>query len=132
MPDYPLSLLSSIVDELVAAPKFNFNTDLRRNLVSAAGIYRISSISDDPASEIYTGKSGNLRQRIYGNHLRGTVDNSTLTRKLVNLGIYADSNAVHTFLAEKCVVQFLVIPDDRLRCFAEHYAIAVLQPAYND
>lgn len=129
---YPQTQLDLLIQELIAAPQMNFNADMRRYLPTTGGIYRICNSSANPQQELYIGIAGNLRRRLYANHFRGQAENSTLTRKLIRNHPFENAIEVHAFLAQNCAAQYLEIEDKRLRCFAEHYAIAILQPLYND
>ena len=132
MPTYPQPELDSLTQRLAAAPWIQFGGDMRGRLPMEGGIYRICDHSVKLPQEVYVGSSRNLRRRIYTNHFMGPAANSTLVRKIINDGLYHNAVEVHLFLGTSCAVQFLVIADERLRCFTEHYAVAILQPLYNN
>ncbi len=132
MPLYAQLQLDLIVRQLIIKPLLEFNEGMRLQLPANGGIYRICDTSANPPLEIYIGISDNLRRRIYSNHFRGSEDNSTLTRKLINGGHFENAVEVHGFLANNCAAQYIEIEDERLRCFVEHYAVAILQPLHND
>lgn len=105
---------------------------MRLDLPEDGGIYRICDFSASDPKLLYVGLSGNLRDRLYGKHLMGNPKTSTLKRKLVGSGLFPSASHVKEYLRRVCKTQFVVVPDARFRCFAEHYAIAVLQPPHND
>ena len=120
------------LDKLLAAPKLPFNTALRQALPNNGGVYQIIQVEDGRQLAFYVGKTGNLRARIIGSHLRGNSEASTLRRKMIRSGDFADEISVTKFLMENCLIQFLEIEDKKERAWFEHFTIAMLKPKYND
>ena len=120
-----------LLQTLLASPVFPFDDNLRNALPTAGGVYRIFE-THRLENSVYIGKSTNLQNRIYGNHLMGNRRASTLKRKFIESGRYADENAVKHYLREKCSVQFITVDDDAERTSLEHFAVAIVRPAFND
>ncbi len=118
--------------QLLESPKVRIDRDLRTMLQKSGGIYRVFNNGADWEHSIYIGKTKNLKQRIYGDHLTGDRIASTLRNKLIEKGNCVDEGAVTKYLIDNCSLQFMVIEDATERSFLEHFAIAVLRPIYND
>ena len=106
--------------------------NLRNALPAQGGVYRIIETGADWLRSLYIGKSNNLQNRVYRNHLMGNRKVSTFKHKLIESKQYADAKAVKHYLKEKCSVHFITIDDEVERTGFEHFAIAILQPKYND
>jgi excinuclease UvrABC nuclease subunit len=78
------------------------------------------------------GKTGNLLQRIYHNHLMGDKQASSVKRKLINNFGLRDEKEVKDYLGRKCSLQFIVIKNKNELKFVEHFLISILRPKYND
>lgn len=120
-----------LLRELLGRRPVPFDGNLRNALPTRGGVYRILETGAGWQSSVYVGKSGNLRERTYSNHFMGNRRASTLKRKLILDGLYADENAVKEYLKERCSVQFLIVEEDE-RAHFEHFAVAILRPRYND
>ena len=125
--DYKSKLL-----QLLNAPYIKFDKNLHGSLPEKAGIYRISIIGADWDKTVYIGRSIDLRRRISKNHFEGSRRNSTLRRKMIKNGGFENEESVEEYLRELCVVQLLLEEDEKKRSWIEHFAISVLQPAFND
>ena len=117
---------------LLASAHIAFDERLRGALPVEGGVYRVFEIGANWQDSVYIGKSTNLQNRIYHDHLMGNRQASTLKKKLIANGLFPDENAVKQYLRQKCLVQFVVIQDDAERTSFEHFAVAVLRPKYND
>ncbi|MCK4404800.1 MAG: hypothetical protein KAW02_06880 [candidate division Zixibacteria bacterium] len=119
--------------KLLASEKIPFNdVDLHRKLPKESGVYRIFEKKSEWNKSIYLGKTGNLLQRIYHNHLMGDKQASSVKRKLIaNFGL-RDEKAVKDYLKRRCSLQFIVIKNRNEIKFVEHFLISILRPKYND
>jgi hypothetical protein len=119
-----------MLQRLMERPWLPFDNQLRPGLPMTAGVYRI--LETNGQETVYIGRSMNLQNRIYRNHLMGNRRASTLKNKLINCGICIDENTVKDYLCDTCLVQFLTI-EDAAECKSfEHFAIAILRPKHND
>ncbi len=130
-PEYSKSELDTFIAELLASEWLCFDNLMHLNLPNEGGIYRICDFSKQEPGLMYVGKSNNLRRRLYSNHFNGPAGNSTLRRKLLRNDFHGELE-VTNYLQASCKAQYIIVEDERFRCFAEHYAISVLQPQYND
>ena len=129
--DYTQSDLDKVIALLLASEELRFSGLMNRDLPNQGGIYRIYNFLEENKYSLYVGKGEQIRRRLYSNHFNGPIKNSTLRRKLLRSG-FADEAGITEYLQSSCKAQYIVIEDERFRCFAEHYAIAVFQPKYND
>ena len=124
---------SNLLDELLKSDHLPFNSAiLQAMLPQQMGVYCISENRNDVPEPVYIGKSKNLQNRIYKNHLMGSRRFSTLRRKVIRIGIFSDEDGVTNYLCEQCKVQFVIIEDESDRNFFEHFAIAILSPRFNN
>ena len=122
----------AMLERLLAAPKLPMSALTSRDVPETGGVYHIVLVEGDRQAPFYAGKTRNLRTRVLRNHLEGHQDRSILLRKMIRSGQSADEPLAKMFLKSNCLVQFLVIDDERERAWFEHFAIALLQPKYND
>jgi excinuclease UvrABC nuclease subunit len=125
-------IFSSLLQELVDAPVIAFINLKSSTLPTKPGVYRIFETNDELPTTIYVGESENLSNRIYGNHLMGNTEASTLKRKLVKSGKYTNSEAVRAYLRQECSLQYVVLLNHKEKILFEHFAIAMLEPLLND
>jgi excinuclease UvrABC nuclease subunit len=95
-------------------------------------VYCVSERTGNAVEVIYIGKSKDLRNRIYKNHLIGSRRFSTLKRKIIQSEGFSNDADVENYLRERCAVQFVIIEDELERNFFEHFAIAIFRPKFND
>ncbi len=122
----------NLLQTLLLNPQLPFDNALHRSLPEKGGVYRIFEKDQSWQSSVYVGKTSNLSNRIYTNHLMGNKDASTLKKKLIKSGKFADKNDVKSYLQSKCLVQYVEVSDELYRTFFEHFAVSVLKPKYND
>ncbi len=121
-----------MLEELLTSNPIRFDQRLHSSLPNKSGVYRIFEIISQDFKSVYVGKSVDLQNRIHGNHLMGNRRGSTLKRKLIENNIFLDEEAVKNYLKHKCLVQYILVPDDCTLNGFEHFAIAILQPKIND
>lgn len=118
-------------DALLAAPLLPFDDELHSRLPDRSGIYVIYGRDGSAFWPLHAGRTGagGLRQRIYQNHLMGEQAGN-LRAKLVREGQCADLAAAKTWIRRNCLVRFLVVEDQTLLPWVEHYMLALLRPKY--
>lgn len=101
-----------ITEDILSAPKFYFK-ELKPSMLidKLAAVY---SITDASTGEVlYVGRTKNIRQRLYNNHLMGPKTNARLKKYLVddpNQPQITDMLAAKEYLKSSCYAQF--IPED--------------------
>ncbi len=118
------------LDQLCKSQIFSFGEITPSSLPSGAGVYRIFTDSA-PDQTLYVGKSTDLSNRLYRNHLMGNSQSSAFRRKLIRERGFDETEA-KDYLRSGCFLQTLLILNGRERSLFEHFAISVLQPKYND
>lgn len=124
-----------LLEKLLLAPQLAFGDALRSKLPEDPGIYAIYVNGANPGEVLRAGRTksaaGGLRQRIYQNHLIGT-QSGNLRAQLVRDGQCMGLEEAKGWVRENCTVQFLVIVDEQLRRWAEHFMLSILRPKYSD
>lgn len=127
-----ISVLTGYLQNLLNAPKWKFDKNLRKNLPDALGIYLISEINN-PSAFVRAGRTtlakGGLRQRVYQNHLMGN-QSGNLCKQLMKDGICPSLKDAKDYIRKNLQVQVLVIEDDEMRKRVEYFMLAVLNPKY--
>ena len=124
-----------IVDQLLAAPKFPFDDEIRSRLPSEHGLYAIYQKDAADGDVLRAGRtktaSGGLRQRLYQNHLMGN-QKGNLRSQLIADGTCVDFAQAKIWIRQNCLVQVVVVGEDRLRAWAEYFMLSILRPKHCD
>jgi hypothetical protein len=124
-----------VLGRLLNAAKLPFDEALRSKLPVQHGLYAIYRTEATPGEVLRAGRTKTagegLRQRIYQNHLMGT-QSGNLRAQLVRDRTCSDLEGAKSWIRENCVVQFVIVEDERLRTWAEHYMLGVLRPRHCD
>lgn len=124
-----------ILRQLISAPRVPFDGSLHSKLPGRHGVYVISVKGSQVGDVLRGGRTDEaadgLRQRIYRNHLMGH-QSGNLRSQLVQNGVCADLQQAKAWIRNNCEVQWLVVEDDLLRRWAEHFMLSVLRPKYCD
>lgn len=106
-----------IAERLLNSKKYSFcdlkPSDLQDGL---AVIYAI--FDKDSGEALYVGRTKNLRQRLYTNHLMGPKSNARLKKYLtedLNVPEIQTMEQAKSFLREQCYFQYIPEPDMRSR-----------------
>src|SRR4030042_979949 len=94
------------------------------DLPEQSGVYLIT-VRKKP---YYIGRTKNLQQRLYNNHLMGPLANARLQKYLIEAGECADRQAAKQFPRAHASVRWLEEPAMRPRSFLECYFTAMLEP----
>ena len=124
-----------ILEQLLTAPKLPFNDEIRSKLTSEHGLYAIYYKNAADGDLLRAGRTktaaGGLCQRIYQNHLIGN-QKGNLRSQLIGDGTCVDFEQAKAWIQQNCLVQFVVVKDDRLRTWAEHFMLSILRPKHCD
>lgn len=130
--DTIIAQYKKLLEQLLEGQVHQFNSNFHSVLPTEGGVYRIFQEGAEWNSSIYVGESANLWSRLYNNHLMGNRRASSLKRKLIEKGNFADERAVKQYLKDECLFQSIEVPGEAHRKHFEHFAIAILRPEYND
>jgi excinuclease UvrABC nuclease subunit len=123
---------SKMLIDLTYGEKIRFHPSMGDVLPRKGGVYRISKFENDKETSLFVGSSSDLRRRIHNNHNIGTKNVSIFRTKLLRQESIRSELEVLRYLHTSCSVQYILIPDHREMKMFEHFAIAVLQPIFND
>ena len=119
MDDYTerIKIAQHLAEQFLNGKKYTFSglvpSDLKDNL---AVVYAIFDKED--GSCLYVGRTKNLRQRLYNNHLMGPKSNARLKKYLTEDDTRPDISTMEEakqFLKDRCYFQYYPIPDIRER-----------------
>lgn len=102
----------NLAEQFRAEPRFAFSALRPSDLPVEPGVYAIFLTDTDEA--LYVGRTKNLRQRLYKNHLHGSINNARLKKYLAedaNVSEVPDFDSAKQYLKENCYCQFIVEPD---------------------
>ena len=106
-----------LVNELLSGPRYDFESLVPSMLENKLPvIYAIFDKTDN--STLYVGRTKNLRQRLYNNHLMGPVSNARLKKYLAddpNRPDIPNLEAAKQYLIDYCCFQYIPEYDVRLR-----------------
>lgn len=112
-----LQTAKQLADELLSAPCYDFAGLTPSKLENGlAVIYAIFDRTDN--STLYVGRTKNLRQRLYSNHLMGQVNNARLKKYLTEDESKPDiptMEAAKQYLIDHCCFRYIPEPDVRIR-----------------
>lgn len=94
------------------------------------GVYVISVGKNETEEPYYIGRTKNLRQRLYNNHLMGPLTNARLKKYLVNSGECKNKDEAKNFIRKNCHVRWMIENDVKKRGAVEGYVTGMLFPKY--
>lgn len=102
-----------ITEEIFSSPKYYFK-DLKPSLLidKLEAVYAITDMSTGEV--LYVGRTKNIRQRLYNNHLMGPKTNARLKKYLVEDPLQlqiSDMEHAKNYLKANCYTQFILEPD---------------------
>jgi hypothetical protein len=116
--------------ELLAAKALPFSDLTPSKVPIASGVYVITAKLNNAESAYYVGRTKNLRQRLYTNHLMGPESNARLKKHLVGGGECTDMAQAKRFLRDSCLVRWILQDGHRERGAVEGYVTGLLFPKY--
>lgn len=130
-----LQKAKEIHEELISCERYEFSS-FNPSMISdnTPGVY---AIYDKGTNEtMYVGKTTNLRQRLYNNHLMGPLANARLKKYIidddVNFPHINDKDAAKQWIKDNCSFQFIVAEDYRERGHIEGLISFLLDTRYVD
>lgn len=125
--------LNNSLVEILSMVKLPYTAITPSVIPERKGIYIISEMINDIEVILYIGRSKNLRNRIYRNHLMGSTTNARLKNYMMkdnNHPCFDDVELAKKYIKEKCYVRWLFEEDVRKRGALEGYFTAMLFPKY--
>jgi hypothetical protein len=125
-----LKFLRKRLKDLLGAEPVQFSDLTPSKVKEAAGVYLITAKRHGIEYAYYVGRTKNLQQRLYNNHLMGPASNARLKKHLVDGGECDDMLGAKRFLREKCIVRWILQNGHRERGAVEGYVTGILFPKY--
>ena len=125
-----LEFLKEGYQSLVSMEPLAFAAITPSKIPKEAGVYLITALFNGKEIPYYIGRSKNLRQRIYNNHLMGPISNARLKKYLINSGECPDLASAKNFIRSFCLVRWVQENDTRNRGVIEGYVTGLLSPKY--
>lgn len=125
--------LNNSLEQILLMEKIPFTSITPSILPQQKGIYIISEKLKEVEVILYIGRSKNLRNRIYTNHLHGSIANARLKKYMINDAghiCFENLEMSKKYIKEKCFVRWLFEEDVRKRGALEGYFTAMLFPKY--
>lgn len=128
------SFIETSLNELLKAPALSFN-EMKPSMLpqKIAGVYLIYEVVNGIETALYVGRTKNLKQRLYTNHLMGNTSNARLKKYITsdeNHSCYGDVPKAKEYLKANCFVKWIFQDDVRRRGAIEGYITARLFPNY--
>ena len=105
-----LSHANEVLERLFDSDVFTFKQLVPSVLPPTAGVYAIFDTTDDMC--LYVGRTKNLRNRLYTNHLMGSTTNARLKKYLIEdstLTDIDDKMKAKQFIRERCYFRFIEV-----------------------
>jgi hypothetical protein len=122
--------LAGALDQLINGEALAFNMMTPSKIPKRGGVYLISAKGEELEIPYYVGRSKNLRNRIYKNHLMGQLSNARLKKYLVMFNECRNPKEAKEFIRERCIVRWFFENDTRKRGAVEGYVTGVVFPKY--
>ena len=119
-----VTVYSQQVETLLKSNLYPFKTD-RKTVSNKRGIY---AIFEHDSYLIYIGISGNIRRRIFGDHLTGDIKASSFRNNLSQHYKLKPEKAITNYIAKNCTFRFMELKKPK---YLEYFAISVLKPKLN-
>jgi len=125
-----LQFLEERFNALVNAVPLSFSLLTPSQLPEEPGVYVITALIAEEDHPYYVGRTKNLRQRLYTNHLMGALSNARLKKHLITSGECADISAAKQFIRANCAVRWVQQVGHRERGAIEGYVTGLLFPKH--
>jgi len=102
----------------------------RKQLPEVGGVYLITALKGNVEIPYYVGRSKNLSNRIYRNHLMGALSNARLKKYLISTGECRNVKSAKRFIKEKCFARWIEESGVRKRGAIEGYVTGLLFPKH--
>lgn len=124
------NFLSEKLSELINSESMPFLNAKPSAFPELPGVYLISSLEDEVEIPFYIGRSKNLQQRLYNNHLMGPLSNARLKKYLIDAEVVKDIEEAKVLIKNSCSARWVIEEDFRVRGALEGFFTAMLFPRY--
>lgn len=116
--------------ELINSSSIAFFDVTPSKIPQLPGVYLITEKIGEEIVSLYIGRSKDLQQRLYTNHLMGDLSNARLKKYLIDNEIVENIEAAKSYIKGKCYAQWITEYDYRKRGALEGYFTGILFPKY--
>lgn len=124
------TFLNTRYGELTNSKPSTFANLTQSKIPKEPGVYLISAKKGKQEVPYYIGRTKNLRNRLYRDHLMGRFEGARLKKYLVENGECEDITEAKEFIKKNCRVRWITEEDIRNRGAIEGYATGLLFPKY--
>lgn len=124
------SYLSKALKQLTQGRSLHFKDIKPSILPEKSGVYLISVNKNNNEEPYYIGRTKNIKQRLYYNHLMGRTTNAHLKRYLVSQKECKNPEEAKQFIRKYCSVRWFSEIDHRKRGAVEGYVTGIIFPKY--
>lgn len=128
-----LMFLELSINNLYSTKPIAYSSITPSQIPEQAGVYLISEIIDNIETALYVGRSKNLRNRLYRNHLMGNPINARLKKYMMQDEFhpaFENKELAKQYIKEKCFVRWILEDNIRKRGALEGYFTAMFFPKY--
>ncbi len=122
------SFLNEYYNKLIEFNPVKFNDDIYNKVPNKAGVYAISLVKN--SEYLYIGRTKNLKQRLYNNHLMGPLSNSRLKKYLIDNNICCNLDDAKNYILNECQFSYVFVDNYRERGMIEGYFTGMLKPKF--
>jgi predicted GIY-YIG superfamily endonuclease len=109
------------LDDLMGRPRIEFSRVTPKILPQKGGVYLITRIDNANEEPYYIGRTTNLRERLYRNHLMGSTTNARLKKYLIDDKTCKDVGEAKEFIKKYCAMRWIEENDSKTRGYIEHF-----------
>ena len=117
--------------ELMTAAPVSFSDLTPAKVPVKTGVYLVMGDEGEGEEPYYIGRSGNLQERLYRNHLMGNEQASSLKKHVIADGRATDKEEAKQFLQRHCTARWIEVEEPRSCSALEAFCTAILTPKYN-
>lgn len=125
--------LEESTKKLYSSKPIAFSSITPSQIPEEAGVYIISEIIESVETALYIGRSKNLRNRIYRNHLMGNPINARLKKYMIQVEkhhAFEDKVLAKQYIRANCYARWILEADLKKRGALEGYFTARFFPKY--
>ena len=123
-----------LLRDLIGAKPLRFDDALPAVLPRAHGLYAISMIGAPEGEYLHVGKTkkgrSGLLGRVWEQHYQIGGSAGDLIEKVKVRRLGGNAREAREYIRQNCQVRWVVVEDDALRGWTEHYILAVLKPIW--
>ncbi|NMF01143.1 GIY-YIG nuclease family protein [Aneurinibacillus aneurinilyticus] len=125
--------LKAYIEQILTVPPILFSQLAKTTINEVPGVYAIQH--KRTKCVLYVGRTKNLQQRIYTNHLHGNLSTARLKKYLIEdpwMRTANDLQSAKSYLKNNCLVRYIELPqsDHILRGHLEGILTALLDAKY--